>query len=237
MQRIMRSFTSCQSTDMEWLFCFSLLLTYLPATESCLSQPNKVIWRKTGQSAVLPCTVSSNCSSRYRQYEWFTFKDNFHFRIRLDNHLKYTLDGASLRIKSLHTNDSGIYLCAAVSHGDPAPDAQHVGLGTTLVVREKVKIMVRNILLWLSFVLLAIYSLAIVTLIIKKYGCNMSICKRAPITDRDNSTKKKQFRDVLQEMYSKRNSERQKQTVSRNRPQVKAASTDLNSTDDIYQNV
>ncbi|XP_076609748.1 immunoglobulin superfamily member 6 [Chaetodon auriga] len=223
---------------MEQLFWFSLLLTYLPATESCLSQPNKVIWRKTGQSAVLSCTVSSRCSSTGWQYEWFSFKENSHFRIQPLNNPKYRLDGASLHIKSLHTNDSGIYLCAAVSHGVPARGAQHVGLGTTLVVREKVKIMVRNILLWLFFVLLAIYSLAVMTLIVKKHGCNISVCRRMRKTERDSSTKKKQFRDVLQEMYSRENLEKQKQTASRNRSQAEAASTDLNiSTDDIYQNV
>ncbi|TDH02903.1 hypothetical protein EPR50_G00157390 [Perca flavescens] len=210
---------------MDRLFWFSLLLTYLPVTESmtkdvsCLLQPNKVIWRKTGQTAVLNCT-SSLCSARPLHYEWFTFKENFHFRLNLNsNSLKYSLDGASLIIKSLDVNDSGIYYCAAVSSGPPKPDAQHVGLGTTLVVREQIKTMAKSILLWVSFVLLAIYSLAVVILILKKHGCNMSICRRNCKTDKNTSPKKAQFHDVLQEMYRRRNLDKSKKTVGRNRSQ------------------
>ncbi|KAM9346670.1 uncharacterized protein ABDE67_013313 [Symphorus nematophorus] len=240
MRGIMRSFTSYPPTDMVHLFWFSLLLTHLPLSESkdtaesCLSQPNTVIWRKMGQSAVLPCTVSSHCTDKDWEYEWFSFKDNFHLRLKPhDNHLKYRLLGASLHIKSLNANDSGIYHCAAVSTGKPASGEQHVGMGTTLVVREKVKIMVKHILLWLFFVLFSIYGLALVTLIIKKNGC-----KKKHKTHRDNSTKKRQFRDVLQEMYSRSSSEKSKQTANTGRSQVEAACSDHNSSaDDIYQNV
>ncbi|XP_078126277.1 uncharacterized protein LOC144530546 isoform X2 [Sander vitreus] len=188
---------------MDRLFWFSLLLTYLPVTESmkkeesCLLQPNKVIWRKTGQTAVVNCTISSHCSARDLHYEWFTFKENIHLRLNLkSNSLKYSLDGASLNINSLDANDSGIYYCAAVSSGPPAAGAQHVGLGTTLVVRGK-------------------------SLILK-----------------NNPTKKAQFHDVLQEMYSRRNLDKGKKTVGRNCSQAEAASTAFkSSTDDIYQNV
>ncbi|TNN85490.1 Immunoglobulin superfamily member 6 [Liparis tanakae] len=167
---------------MDRLVCFSLLLSYLPVTEnmqqdeSCLSQPNKVMWRQSGESAVLKCSVNSDCSAKGLHYRWFAFRENIH--LRLHPHIKspkYSLDGASLKINSLHINDSGIYHCAAVTSGDPAPGAQHVGLGTTLVVKGKVERMVRHIL-WASCGLLAIYSLAIVILMIKKYGCNMSVC-------------------------------------------------------------
>ncbi|XP_051243507.1 uncharacterized protein si:ch211-139g16.8 [Dicentrarchus labrax] len=237
MQGIMRSFTSCQATDMHRLIWFSLLLTYLPVTantemtNSCLSQPNEDIWMKMGQSVVLPCTVTPHCSGKGWHYEWFIFKDDSYLRLKL--HGKYSLDGASLHIKSLVADDSGIYHCAAVLHGQPARGGQHVGLGTTLVVKEKVRIMVRHILLWVFFVLLIIYSLAVVTLIVKKYGF-----RRTTKTDRSNSTKTTQFRDVLQELYSKRNLQRSKRLVSRNRSQAEAASTDANnSNDDIYQNV
>uniref|UniRef100_A0A8C2ZG50 Ig-like domain-containing protein n=1 Tax=Cyclopterus lumpus TaxID=8103 RepID=A0A8C2ZG50_CYCLU len=160
--------------------------------ESCLSQPNGVMWQLSGESAVLKCSVNSDCSAKGLQYEWFAFRRNVHLRLRPSNEsLKYSLDGASLHIKSLHVNDSGIYHCAAVSSGEPAPGAQHVGLGTTLVVRgksvqlqvrhrcanwerqlffcfsEQFKTMVRHIL-WVSCVLLATYSLAILILMIKK---------------------------------------------------------------------
>ncbi|XP_034394615.1 immunoglobulin superfamily member 6 isoform X1 [Cyclopterus lumpus] len=229
---------------MDRMVWFSLLLSYLPVTEnkqkdeSCLSQPNGVMWQLSGESAVLKCSVNSDCSAKGLQYEWFAFRRNVHLRLRPSNEsLKYSLDGASLHIKSLHVNDSGIYHCAAVSSGEPAPGAQHVGLGTTLVVREQFKTMVRHIL-WVSCVLLATYSLAILILMIKKYGCNMSVCGSVLNTNKKNSVKRTQFRDVLQEMYSKRNLGNSKKTESRNRSQAEAASTEFkNSTDDVYQNV
>ncbi|XP_027141153.1 immunoglobulin superfamily member 6 isoform X2 [Larimichthys crocea] len=227
----MISFTCCPLIDMERLFWFSLLLTYLPVTESmenadsCLSQPETVILQ-TGQSAFLPCTVSSHCSANDWDYEWISFKESTCIRINLKNPLKYSLEGASLHIRSLQANDSGIYYCAALNHGDSAHGTQHVGFGTTLVVRERFKIRTKHILLWLSFVLLAIYSLVILTLIIKKCGCRKNAKTEKT---KKTSTKKTQFRDVLQEMYSKRNFERSKQT---------AGNTDNNSSsDDIYQNV
>ncbi|XP_075942118.1 uncharacterized protein LOC142944843 [Anarhichas minor] len=236
MQVIMRSFTNCQASDMDRLVWFSLLLSYLPVTESCLSQPNKTMWRNPGQSAVLKCIVSPACSASLH-YEWFTFKENRHLRLNLnsDNH-RYSLDGASLNIKSLHVNDCGIYHCA-VWRGDPAQGAQYVGLGATLVVREQKRTMMKPII-WVSFALLAIYSTTVVALVIKKCGCNMSVCRSVRKTDKKNSTKTAQFRDVLQEMYSKGKLDKGKKTVSRNRPQAEAASTEFKtSTDDVYQNV
>ncbi|XP_042360918.1 uncharacterized protein si:ch211-139g16.8 isoform X1 [Plectropomus leopardus] len=243
MRGIMRSFTSCQASDMDRLFWCSLLLTFLPVIESvknndsCLFQPNRVIWKKTGHSAVLNCTVRSPYSSKEWKYEWFAFKENSHLRLNLSDSLKYSLESASLHIKSLNVKDSGIYHCAAVSSGDPGLDAQCVGTGTTLVVRDKSLAM--QVLLWLSFVLLAIYSLALVTLLLKKYGYNMSVCRRMCKSEKKNSIKKRaQFRDVLQEMYRKRNLDRGKKNVSRDHSHVEAASTEFKSSaDDIYQNV
>ncbi|XP_044186756.1 immunoglobulin superfamily member 6 [Thunnus albacares] len=231
---------------MDRLFGFSLLLTYLSViesagkTESCLSQPGDIIWKKTGHNAVLSCTVSSQCSTKNLEYEWFAFKENTPLRLDLgSNQKKYILNGTSLHIQSLNVNDSGIYHCAAVPKEAPAPGEQYVGTGTTLEVKEVLKPMVRNNLLWLLFVLLAIYSLAVVTLIIlKKHGCNKCMCKRTYTSDKNSSTRKKQFRNVLQEMYSKGNLEKSKQTAGKNRSKIEAASTEVNgSNGDIYQNV
>ncbi|XP_037647107.1 uncharacterized protein si:ch211-139g16.8 isoform X1 [Sebastes umbrosus] len=170
---------------MDRLFWFSLLLTYLPVTEStkkeesCLIQQHEVVGY-IGQSAVLSCTVRSDkgCSAEGLNYEWFTYKKHDHIRLNLSsNSHKYILNRAFLHIKSLHTNDSGVYYCAAASSGDPAPGAQHVGLGTPLQVHIKR----RPILMWALcalFVLLAIYNLAVVILIIKKYGCNLNVRRR-----------------------------------------------------------
>nr|XP_020475499.1 immunoglobulin superfamily member 6 [Monopterus albus] len=233
----MRSFTSSQATDMERLLWFSLLLTHLPVTESmdkCLTQPDEVILGTTGNAAVLPCNVSSSCPYQNLHYEWFVFKENSHSRLNLQsNPSKYSLHRGFLHVESLNANDSGIYYCAAVWPGKLGHGAQYVGLGTTLVVRGHDKPLLKHILLWLSFVLLAIYSLALVAFIIlKKYGWNMSTNRRMCKTDEQNkSTKKRKFHDVLQEMYSK-------QAVGRHCSHVEAASTEFNgSGDEIYQNV
>uniref|UniRef100_UPI0037E8A14C immunoglobulin superfamily member 6 n=1 Tax=Semicossyphus pulcher TaxID=241346 RepID=UPI0037E8A14C len=228
---------------MDGSFWFSVMLFSLSVKgsigkdESCLSQPNELVWQKTGQNVVLPCNISSHCATTEMHYEWFTFKENSHLCLNVSsNPQKYSLEGPSLRIKSLHTNDSGIYHCAAVSQGEPAQGKQHVALGTTLVVRENVELMTG--LLWSSFALLAIYSLAVVTLIIKKYNCSVDGCRRMRKTYKNNSTKTRRFRDVLQEINSRNNLERSKQAVNRNLSHTEAASTDFNSpADDIYQNV
>ncbi|XP_062295250.1 uncharacterized protein si:ch211-139g16.8 isoform X1 [Scomber scombrus] len=186
----MRSFTSCQAVDMDRLFGFSLLLAYLSVIEStgkkdsCLSQPGEVLWKKIGDAADLSCNVSSDCSGL--RYQWFVFKEEGHLRLDVEsNHPKYSLNGASLHINSLIINDSGIYHCAAVSKGKTAPGAQHIGTGTLLEVKEVLKTTLRNILLWISFALLSVYSLAIVTLIIlKKYGCTICSGKRMHTPDK-----------------------------------------------------
>ncbi|XP_010772050.1 uncharacterized protein isoform X1 [Notothenia coriiceps] len=258
---------------MDRLFCFTLLLTYLPVTEStedCLSQPNKMIWRKTGQSVSLKCSLSSNCLPKDLQFEWFAIKENVHLPLNVSmNPHKYSLDKASLNIMSLHTNESGIYYCAVFSECT-APGIPYVALGTTLVVTGKCLILkvqmfecvdvdelglttflllfsehitlVRHILLWLSFALLATYSLAIVTLILKKCGCKTGVCRKRGETDKTpreiHSFKTTHFRDVLQEMYSKRNLEKGIKAENKKRSQAEAPSTEFNcSTDDIYQNV
>ncbi|XP_029998291.1 uncharacterized protein LOC115425004 [Sphaeramia orbicularis] len=242
MPGLMRSFISSQATEMDRLLWFYFLLIYLPVTESmdktvCLSQP-KVVWRKTEQSAVLSCTVHSNCSDTGLQYRWFVFRKDTHSEVH-DSPPKCVLNGPTLHINSLDVTDSGIYHCAAVSlDREPEAGRQHIGLGTTLVVREKTK--VRHILLWLSFILMAIYSLVILALVIlKKYGYHRTCIKMNKTSNVKTSSKRMQFRDVLQELYSRRNSERNKQSARRNRPQTdEAASPKFNgSIDDIYQNV
>lgn len=229
------------------LLQFSVFLSYLPIiesmaqTEGCLSQPSMEIWLKKGQAATLDCDVTSRCASKDLKFEWFLFRANDHCRLNLSgNPNKYMIRKASLEIRSLQANDSGIYHCAAVTRTDPAPDAQHVGSGTTLVVQDKVHLMVRHILLMTSCVLLALYSLAIVALIIiKKYGCNIGICRRMYTSDKKNSNSKTIFRDVVQELRNKKDMTRSRQAVGRdNLSTVEVASNEFSSSaDGIYQNV
>ncbi|XP_017277356.1 immunoglobulin superfamily member 6 isoform X2 [Kryptolebias marmoratus] len=229
---------------MKGLFWLLLLLTHLCGTEStekeesCLFQPREVIFNKTEESAVLFCNVS-NCHHQNLDYQWFVFRENYHCRV--SETTRYRLKGASLQIRSLNANDSGVYLCAVKSRSEEKCCRPHVGLGTTLVVRERVKIMKTHVILWLFFALLAIYSLTLVALIIlKKHGCEIPFCKQTSRTDtavQGSVRKKTQFRDVLQELHSRGNFNKSKQT-RRNNSRVEEASGESNvSTDDIYQNV
>ncbi|CAN9505243.1 unnamed protein product [Ophioblennius macclurei] len=239
----MSSYSNCQAVDMAPLLWFSLLFTHLPAIDSvtgrdhCLKQPSQQIWRKISQTVDLQCTVSQHCPVKEFQYEWFVFKEDTHQRLRLPSD-KYSLKEATLHIKSLHANDSGIYHCAAFSKRESGCCAHHVGPGQTLIVRDKYKPMVGHILLLLLLVLLAVYSLAILTLILKKYGCNMKECRKTEKSHEKNSSKKTQFRDVLQEMHRKGNLQKGKQTASGDNVQAETAHNDLDgSGEGIYQNI
>ncbi|XP_053299464.1 uncharacterized protein si:ch211-139g16.8 isoform X1 [Pleuronectes platessa] len=240
----MRSPTSVQATDMDWLLCFSLMLTHLLLTDSLekteisLTQRQREIWRKTGQKVVLPCTVSPHSSANSFNYKWFVFKENSHFPLKLISP-KYSLEGASLGIKPLNINDSGIYYCAAQRSGNPVNGSQHVGLGTALTVTRHVKTMTWHILLYSSFVLLVIYSTAIVTLIIlKKHSCNICCRRMGKIDKQKESTKKTRFHSVLQEMNNRMDLDRSEHAPGQNGVQAEPASPEINmSTEDIYQNV
>ncbi|XP_061829453.1 uncharacterized protein [Nerophis lumbriciformis] len=231
------------------LFWLSLILTCQPPQgaaqlQSCLSQASDVISRAIGQDAEIWCRVHPNCSTKGLHHQWFAFKRDSHFPLYPDKQPhKYSLQGATLQIMSLHANDSGIYYCGStLSHGEPQPRTQHVGLGTILVVKEKSKLMLGHVLLWLTFVLLVIYSLATLTLVIqKKYGLNIWNCRRLYKSDKQKSSTSKTriFRDVLQEMHHRRDLKRSKRSSRRNPAPRETTSAEFNNLapDDIYQNV
>ncbi|XP_029913356.1 uncharacterized protein LOC115363346 isoform X1 [Myripristis murdjan] len=203
---------------------------------SSFSLPNEVIWRKTGQSASVPCTLS--CSAHGMKFQWFAFKENFHHQVNLDTMPpKYSLEGASLHIMSLNTNDSGTYHCAVIFE-IKGSGTQMIGSGTTLVVKED-KQMVGDTLMWLAFALLAIYSVAVMILIIlKKNGRSINRQIATSHKSQKNSTKRMQFRAVMQEFCNKRNLEKTTPNTSRQPPQNKVESTQhSHSADDIYQNL
>ncbi|XP_077474501.1 immunoglobulin superfamily member 6 [Stigmatopora argus] len=225
------------------LFCLSLVsLTFLQAkgmTEawSCLTQPSQLIWREPGQATEIQCIVHRSCSSQGLHYRWFVFQNRSYGPLDVSHHNrhKYKLQGSTLQLMNLKPNDSGIYYCAATSPEKQTPGAQHVGLGTTLVVKEKMKFNVVHILLCLTFVILAIYNLVTVTLIVqKKYGLNICNCRRRHKSSKKNADKRK-FRNVLQEMHHKREVKRNKEG---NLASAEATTTASDGEpDDIYQNV
>uniref|UniRef100_A0AAV2KHL3 Uncharacterized protein n=1 Tax=Knipowitschia caucasica TaxID=637954 RepID=A0AAV2KHL3_KNICA len=134
---------------------------------------------------------------------------------------------------TIFSENSGIYHCAATSAQDTG--TQYVAGGTTLVVQEPVKIMVRHILLWLFCVLLAIYNLALVSLIVIKKGLCLQICRKNTSAER-TLTKRVQFHDVLQELYKRRGLKTNTQAATGFHN--KMADTSSNSLhNDIYQNM
>ncbi|PWA19315.1 hypothetical protein CCH79_00014655, partial [Gambusia affinis] len=220
---IIRSLTSCQATDMKRMLWLPFLLMDLAGTghaqksEICLFQQQKLMWKNIGEKAVLNCSINSRCSAGDLEFEWFVVKKDSHTRLMQTP--GYNIDKNLLHIKSVNGNDTGLYLCAAKEAKCCQP---FVGNGTLLVVGGRPKVMLWRILVWVLFTLLAIYSLALVTLIIV----------------RKNSLRKKtQFRDVLQELHSRSMVSKRKQSTRGNGSQVGVVSGNGNiSTDDIYQN-
>ncbi|XP_020788267.1 immunoglobulin superfamily member 6 isoform X2 [Boleophthalmus pectinirostris] len=199
--------------------------------KGCLKQPQEIIYRNMERSVDIPCIVSNDCLDL--EYKWFVFKENNHFELNTEMP-NYSLNGASLNIKFLNLSDSGVYYCAVISSHNPA--TQYIAEGTTVVVKEPFKIKMRHILLWLSCILLAIYSVAIVSLIIvKKRGCHQ-ICRKNTSTE-TTVTEPVHFHDVLQELY-KRRGLKNTQIATTKTLHNQYASAESNSTnDDIYQNV
>ncbi|XP_052375385.1 immunoglobulin superfamily member 6 isoform X2 [Oncorhynchus keta] len=148
---------------------------------------------------------------------------------------KYSLERNSLNINSLQANDSGVYHCAALFRDVVCSGAQEIGQGTTLVVRERGVQMAWQVLL---FVLLALYSLAILILIIrKKTGKDIAVCRGTQKSDIQKNKVRVQFGAVVQELYGKRNLRSNKKNPNHSGPaQNKVESPHSNHPEDIYQN-
>ncbi|XP_027897110.1 uncharacterized protein LOC114159372 [Xiphophorus couchianus] len=204
-------------------------------SERCLFQQQQLMWKNIGEKAVLNCSINPHCSAGDLEFEWFLVKKDSHKRL-MQTH-RYNIHENLLNIDSVNGNDTGLYLCAAKEAECCQP---FVANGTLLVVGGRPKVMRWRILVWVLFTLLAIYSLALVTLIIvRKHDYNLTISKKSSKTETPNSVRKKtQFRDVLQELHSKSMVNKRKQNTRGNGCQVGAVSGNGNiSTDDIYQNV
>ncbi|XP_067089841.1 immunoglobulin superfamily member 6 isoform X2 [Osmerus mordax] len=216
------------------------------STPSCIvgiDQPNKMMSQDSSH-IILPCDVNINCSSTNKLFSsietlWFVFNEHSLYNNPINlpaQSYKYSLEGHSLRVRSLHTNDSGVYHCAIVLQGVVHQGAQEIGRGTRLVVRDMP--VVWHTLLWFLLVLMALYSLAVVVLIIlKKSGQDITICRgtRTKCDEKNTVTKTKraQFRAVVQELYGRKNAQNPKRS---SQTTVQGPQSN-NPPDDIYQNV
>ncbi|XP_036794824.1 immunoglobulin superfamily member 6-like isoform X1 [Oncorhynchus mykiss] len=203
-----------------------------------LHQPDDIIWRIGGQSASLPCNIAYD-TNRNIDFLWFVFKQDAHHSVDLiTQQHKYSLERNSLNINSLQANDSGVYHCAALFRDVVCSGAQEIGQGTTLVVRERGVQMAWHVLLWLLFVLLVLYSLAILILIIrKKTGKDIAVCRGTQKSDIQKNKVRVQFGAVVQELYGKRNLRSNKKNPNHSGPaQNKVESPHSNHPEDIYQN-
>ncbi|XP_014903448.1 uncharacterized protein LOC106956867 isoform X1 [Poecilia latipinna] len=205
---------------MLWLL---FLLVHLAGTghteksERCLFQKQQLMWKNIGEKAVLNCSIYSHCSAGELEFEWFLVKKDSHKRLMQTQ--RYNIQKNLLNIDSVNGNDTGLYLCAAKETECCQP---FVANGTLLVVGGKPKVMLWKILVWVLFTLLAIYSLALVTLIIvRKRDCNLTFSNKSSKTETQNSVRKKtQFRDVLQELHSRTMVNKRKQSTRGNGSQV-----------------
>ncbi|XP_011476504.2 uncharacterized protein LOC105354564 isoform X2 [Oryzias latipes] len=229
-QKILRSLISGIATDMKLSFWLPLLLIFLSRAEnneSCTLQQTKMIWRKAGGSLNLSCTMTPECVAGKIEYKWFVFKEDRHFALNSND--KYTLSRTMLTITSLKVDDSGIYYCGT---GQTKCCKPLVGLGTTLVVTGKARV-----LLLLALVLLAIFNFAIVTFIILKKCCwKKTAAVKTSVHDKESIRKKSHFRNVVQELHSRENLRKSKNTA-RQKPAEPKRDMNIVSTDCIYQNV
>lgn len=208
-----------------------------------ISQPRTALW-DIGQTATLPCNAVVSCVSRCsNETLWFFFNTESQKYEQINMLLRpprYSLARHALRIQGLRPNDTGVYHCAVTLGGLGRPGAQEIGPGTSLLVRDM--LVDWSALLWSLFVLLALYSLAVLVLVIwKKSGQEITVCrKRFPTSDEENSetrqkdkAKRGQFRAVVQELYGRRKALNPKSSG----PQRVKGPQSKPPTDNIYQNL
>ncbi|KAL0993163.1 hypothetical protein UPYG_G00104070 [Umbra pygmaea] len=198
------------------------------------------MWQLYGQKASLPCDITSNPNNPINVL-WFVFKKDSHHLVDLVNQpKKYELEKHNLNIYSLHANDSGVYHCAAFLTDLACSGAQTIGSGTTLLVREMGMQTAWHVS-WVLFVLLTLYSLAVLFLMIrKKTGHNLTVDRGTKSSgNKKNATHRIQFGAVVQELYSKTKSRKlSKQSDDSGPTQKKVKSPRSHHPDeDIYQNL
>ncbi|XP_019906860.1 immunoglobulin superfamily member 6 isoform X2 [Esox lucius] len=202
-------------------------------------QPDEVMWQVSDQSGSLPCTITTN-STKPIEIRWFVFSEHSYHLVDLDTYsYKYRLEKQALNINSLQANDSGIYHCAAFLSDMACSGAQTIGQGTTVLVKER-GMEITGYVLWLLFVLLALYSVAVLILLIcKKTGRDATFWEGTRWRrDKKNTTQKIRFGAVVQELYVKRKlrSNKNSEVIDPTQNKVESPHSNLPH-EDIYQNL
>ncbi|XP_066545207.1 immunoglobulin superfamily member 6 [Amia ocellicauda] len=197
------------------------------------------------RSATIHCDINpTNCSGD-RQFFWFLFLEASHRELSIQGP-KYTLAESSLIISPVLRNDSGIYYCAVAFKESSSYASRGTGDGTVLVVRDSFYIAhpKGKALLCTILVLLALYSVAISILLIRKKTCQRRWTHRRSRDDtsgkrKGGSTRRKHFGAVVQELYGRKNPRRNAKTTTKTHsPSSKLEEPPSPSAaDDIYQNM
>ncbi|KAI4888892.1 hypothetical protein NFI96_013362 [Prochilodus magdalenae] len=221
-----------------------LLFTSELSVNGCkieIRQPQELIVTKDMSASILCNFSMSACQDSTHKILWYVFTSHSHHQLDTNKQpLKYRLDGHGLQISSLTTNDDGVYYCAVVLDGSAKDGTQAFGNGTTVMVREHVYRAGQAVLVAL-LVLLALFSLAILTLIIcMKTGRRTWLLKgRFRRSDMKNdSSKRVLFGAVVQELYNKRNLRSNKKNPTEVSQENKFENPRTSaSKEDIYQNL
>ncbi|XP_062387097.1 uncharacterized protein si:ch211-139g16.8 [Sardina pilchardus] len=215
--------------------------------DSCemgVKEPIKEIWLVEDESRCIPCDVSvSGCLGEVH-FTWHVFRKSSSEWLNPDlGSPKFSVQTeGGLKVKSFQEDDSGIYYCGVTATGHHGTQKQIIGNGTVVTVTA-LSHQIRQALLWLLFAVLALYSLIVLTLLIlKMMGRDIPFLRGKCGNNngsKNNSTRRRHFRAVLQELYSKRNLHSRPKTPGRSHSAASQFENPHSPTqdDDIYQNM
>ncbi|XP_048847343.1 immunoglobulin superfamily member 6 [Brienomyrus brachyistius] len=222
-------------TSLISLFAFMLTCTVHACQINIQQQDLVSKWRGSAETT-LHCEVNgtSDCvADRTWTFVWFKFEANS------SRSLWSKGNARELLIRNVTVNDSGVYYCGVIVNDFTQSGGRYIGRGTLLVVREYSH--VKHALVWTLFGLLALYSLALLVLLILKKMQR----KTATFAGREHGNGGKgepkrsaQFRSVVRELYSRRNLQKhmKKHCVTPAQPKDELTCSDAVD-ETVYQNM
>ncbi|XP_063073068.1 uncharacterized protein LOC134463752 [Engraulis encrasicolus] len=225
----------------------TLLFTAVFRVDSCGLVPKETsseLWPKEDSTFHIPCDVNVvQCGNKKNtEFTWHVLRKSSSELLNTGSSPKYAvLEKGALTVRSFNANDSGVYFCG-VSLGDQGKKGQQmIGHGTRVTIAV-LSHQIQQAFLWLFFAILALYSLIVlILLIMKMMGRDISIGGKSGngSSSGNSSTRRRHFRAVVQELYSKRNP-RNSATSPAHRPALDCQFENPHTTaqdDDIYQNM